>query len=232
MKIKNNDSYISFDNARGVNYGSCSEIYVDGDLAIKKYFEDKFSEYFGRMDKKVFETLKTIDSNCFIDLQDYFSKQTLIGDEKEEILTGYTYKYIKAIDSLMIDMPMEYTLNTLYEFRYLLEYLNGYHLVVRDAHARNVVKGEKNLVIIDPDCYRFDDEDYKDNLIMLTNYVSKLWFQEYGKYSYEDFKKIANLFEFKDKDLFLKEMHERLKGDTPRDLLDNVFERKTRRLFL
>lgn len=232
MEIINNDSFVSFDNAKGVNYGSCSEIYVDGDLAIKKYFEDKSPMFFGRMDKDVFETLKTIDSNCFIDLKDSFSKQAIIVDEKEEVLTGYTYKYIKAIDQLMIDMPMEYTLNTLYEFRLLLEYLNGYHLAVRDAHARNVVKGENNLVIIDPDCYYFDDEAYKDNLIMLNNYVSKLWFQEYGKYSYEDFKKINQLFKFSDKDLYLKEMHESLKGDTPRDLLDKVFDRKTRRLFL
>ena len=232
MEIENNNSFISFDNAKKEHFGSCSEIYVQDDLAIKKYYDDKCPKYFGRLDKNVFETLKTIDSNSFIKLIDYYSKEDYVGNDYQEVLTGYTYKYVNEINQLMIDMPMGYTLNTLYEFRLLLEYLNGNHLIVREANARNVVKSEKNLVIIDPDSYCFDDVNYKDNLKMLNNYVSKLWFQEYGSYSFDDYQKIAELFNYKDSDTYLKEMYEKLKGDTPRDLLDKVFDKKTRRLFV
>ena len=232
MLIANNSEFVNFENANKKFNGGCSEIFVKDNLAIKRYYEDRYPKYFGRINKDVFETLKEIDNNAFIDLHDCFSKHALIDHHREEVVTGYTYSLVNSVDKLMIDMPMDYTLRTLYKFRLLLESLNGNHLVVRDAHATNVVKAEDNLVIIDPDAYYFDDKDYKDNLRMLNNYVSKLWFQEYGLYGLEDYKKIAELFKYKNEDLYLKEMYERLDEETPRELLDKVFKRKTRRLFI
>ena len=227
MIIADKNNFVTFEDAEKKYNGGCSEIFVKDDLAIKRYYDDRVPPYFGRIESDVFDSLKGIESNCFIDLKECFTKDVIIDNHYENVVTGYTYKYVNALNKRMIDMPIDYTLKTLYEFRLLLESLNVKHLAIKDNNAGNVVVADNHLVIIDPDAYCFDDIACKDNLKRLNDYVAKLWFQEYGIYDIKTYEKIRNIFSYNDKEDYIMEMYDKFHNEaTPRDILNKTLNRK------
>ena len=178
-----------------------STLYLRGNELIKVYDDSKAPSY-ERISERVFNNLTSINSEAFLNLRKcYSAKVQLMEEYPEDVVTAYTYDYIKSIDNKMIDMPMDYTIETLYRFRELVELLNLRRIEIRDAHAKNVVRTENGLVIIDPDRYisspdssltpisvslkeildsSLDDSSILDfSIAQLANLISFLYSQQY-----------------------------------------------------
>ena len=160
-----------------VGSGICGTVVRNRDIAIKRYFDDCFTK---RINGDVFDKLQDINNIDFINL---LSKK-VIQRNGGEMIDSYTYKYIESIDDLMIDLPMEYTLETLNEYKKILDKLNKFKISIEDAYEDNAVLSKNGLVIIDPDSYKFfKGEDFselvKHNKENILYYISNLWIEEY-----------------------------------------------------
>jgi hypothetical protein len=155
-----------------IGCGNNAQVYKDGNLSYKEYMDDCYS----RIKREVFESLKDINHPNFIKLRDLYH----IDDK----VMGYSYDYVKSSDNLMIDMPIEYTYQNLYQLKSLLNELNKRKILIDDENYNNVIVGNDSLVIIDPDMYRIhNSEDYvrRENTSLLIGYLTTLWGEEYIK---------------------------------------------------
>ena len=213
--------------------GMCGNAIKCNDIVIKRYFDDCF---INRIYGDVFDKLKTIDNDCFIKLLD--KKMTTIhGEEKVQ---EYTYKYINKLNDLMIDLPMEYTYETLHQYQLILQKLNKLKISIFDANEDNAIVSNNGLVIIDPDLYSFDKSDYikglKDhNKEYITLYISELWREEFilkhGKKYLKELYVKNNPFEylFKNNDGNIDEnLKDRLNAKTPDELLYKLVKKNSR----
>lgn len=206
-----------------------STLYLRGNELIKVYDDSKAPSY-ERISERVFNNLTSINSEAFLNLRKcYSAKVQLMEEYPEEVVTAYTYDYIKSIDNKMIDMPMDYTIETLYRFRELVELLNLRRIEIRDAHAKNVVRTENGLVIIDPDRYISSPEAYHNNLRKINEYIIDLWGDEFGLEE-ENLQRddIKNLFFNDDVDAYIDVMKSRLNEKTPRDLIEKTLRKRNK----
>ncbi len=141
------------------------------------------------------------------------------------MLTGYTSEFIETRKGAMVDLPMEYTLNTLYEFRKLLKILNDNNILIADTNRNNSIVGFDNLVIIDPDSYEFNEiscEIEKENMESINRYLLSKWVAEMPITDKTVFEKISKeLFDYEEGD-YLDVMSKRLRGKTPRDVINRI----------
>ena len=89
-----------------INHGCCGGIYKYKNDCVKLYYGSSLSD--GKISKKVFETLKEIDSDYFVKLKD------LLYPEGLQEFSAYTMKYYIAEELNILDLDTEYTL---YMFR-------------------------------------------------------------------------------------------------------------------
>ena len=155
-----------------IGHGSNAYVYKNGSLSYKEYMDGCYN----RIKREVFESLKDIDHPNFIKLRDLYH----IDDK----VMGYSYDYVNQSDKLMIDMPIDYTYQTLYQLRSLLSELSKRKILIDDENYNNVIVGNDSLVIIDPDMYRcHKSEDYvkRENISLIMGYLTTLWGEEYIK---------------------------------------------------
>ena len=184
-------------------------IYLNGDKAIKVYDDNVKSDE--RITERVFNKLSDIDSDAFINLHNYSTDDIFLNGYRETVVSAYSYDFIKKISSKMIDMPMDYTIETLYKFRNLVELLNMHRIAICDAHGLNVVPGENGLVIIDPDRYFLAPDAHAYNLESINYYIADLWGDEYGFFDDDpDREKIKDLFYSDDLYHYIEVMKSRL----------------------
>jgi 5-methylthioribose kinase len=128
----------------------------------------------------------------------------------------------------MIDMPMDYTINTLYEFDKIIKFLNKEKILIGDSHAGNVIITDDNLVIIDPDYYEFNDKASRRNRELINFYITDLWAIEYGLYNYFDKKALNDILYKGYMQDYLKENIKRLDEKTPRDLIEKTLRKRNK----
>ena len=214
-----------------IGSGSCGEVYSNGDIAYKKYFDDCF---INRINKDVFDVLKTIDSDAFVKLMGY----TMTNISCNDVIESYFYKYVNGIDDLMIDLPMEYTYETLHNFQVLLNKLNEKNIAIFDAGEDNVIKSNNGLVIIDPDLYSMDRSGNKRvlnelNKEYLVEYITSVLKEEYiSKYNLNKTKKLYNeLLEldniFFECDTLDSNLKDRLNYKNPEELINNLVRKRS-----
>lgn len=226
MEIYDSGKIIEFENALLYDEGFYGEVYKDGDLMIKKYMSER-SDYYDRLSPAMFDILSSISSPAFINLIDSFkTKVRLFPDDYDiDMLTGYTSEFIATRKGAMVDLPMEYTLNTLYEFRKLLKILNDNNILIADTNRNNSIVGFDNLVIIDPDSYEFNEiscEIEKENMESINRYLLSKWVAEMPITDKAVFEKISKeLFDYEEGD-YLDVMSKRLRGKTPRDVINRI----------
>ena len=213
--------------------GMCGNAIKCNDIVIKRYFDDCF---INRIYGDVFDKLKTIDNNCFIKLID--KKMTEIhGVDK---VKEYTYKYITKLNELMIDLPMEYTYETLHQYQLILNKLNKLKISIFDANENNAIISSNGLTIIDPDLYSIDKSEYTKGLIdhnkeYITLYISELWREEfilkhgekYRKQLYFDINPFEKLFKCNNDNIDYN-LKERFNAKTPDELLYKLVKKNSR----
>jgi len=226
VEIYDSGKVIEFENALLYDEGYYGEVYKDGDLMIKKYMSER-SDYYDRLSPAIFDILSDISSPAFINLIDSFkTKVRLFPDDYDiDMLTGYTSEFIETRKGLMVDLPMEYTLHTLYEFRKLLKILNDNNILIADTNRNNSIVGFDNLVIIDPDCYEFNEiscDIEKENMESINRYLLSKWVAEMRITDKAVAEKIREkLFDYEKGD-YLDVMSKRLRAKTPRDVINRI----------
>ena len=76
-----------------------------------------------------------------------------ISFPSRKIVRAYSYKYIEESPIKSIDLPIEYSLRSLYELNKFIKELNKRGIQIVDAHGSNCIPSKNNIVIIDPDSY-------------------------------------------------------------------------------
>ena len=211
-----------------IGSGSFGEVYKCDDLAIKIY--DSATYDCDNIHIDIFEDLRDIDLPGFLKLVDYstvmcrkekLSKKRDYNVDEKEVINAYSSKFIEASKEKMIDKPIEYTLNTLYEFKKVLDELNKRKILISDPHNENVIINDNNLVIIDPDLYRYHPNPDKMNNKRIKEFIIDLWCEEYGVYEHKNWYNIGEYFEGSNMEDCIKNMKEKVRTKTPRECLDN-----------
>lgn len=209
--------------------GSRGDVYRYGDIAIKKYRSVSYDCDNIQLD--MFENLREIQLPAFVELIDCTTE--VAEDEREtydiygrpnkrEVVSAYSSRFYETSDEFMIDKPMDYTLNSLYEFKKLVEELNKKDIVIADSHGENLIVADNNIVIIDPDFYRKHKNPDKINQKRVKEYLRELWLDEYDR-EFETEYVIKNLFKGS-----IDETIDRIKSSnesTPRKLLARELKR-------
>ncbi len=228
MQIRNGNDIIEFTDIKGNLNSDISHLYIDGNKVIKVYNED--INDFNRLDKDIFDKLSKLDSKAFLKLRDYYgvNVKRIIDDKEIPMTTAYSYDYVNRKDKFMIDMPMDYTINTLYEFDKIVKYLNDEKILIGDSHAGNVVISDNNLVIIDPDYYEFSNFAKRRNRELINFYITDLWCLEAGLSNYFDRKAVTDILYKGYMQDYLKENIKRLDEKTPRDLIEKTLRKRNK----
>lgn len=204
-------------------------LYLKDNEVLKVYDSTIRSDF--RLSEKMFDELSSLKSKAFLNLRDCYMDDINIEGYTENVVSAYSYDFIEKMSTKMIDMPMEYTIESLYRFKNLVELLNMHRIMICDAHSLNVIPNENGLVIIDPDRYYFAPDAHAYNLYKINEYISDLWGDEYGLFDDDPERdKIKNLFYSDDLFHYLEVMQSRLNEKTPRDLLDKVYRKKRRNI--
>ena len=132
-----------------INHGCCGEIYKYKNDCVKLYYDSSLSN--GKINKKVFETLKEIDSNYFVKLKD------LLYPEGLQEFSAYTMKYYIAEELNILDLDTEYTLYMFHEYLKLFNEFSEKKIIAEDVKRNNTIYDGKNLILIDPDLFYFSN---------------------------------------------------------------------------
>ena len=136
------------------NYGSFGYIYrLDEDTCLKLFVDECYFK------PNVLRTIKNLDLNNFYKIYD------LLYDNKRRFC-GYTMKYYAKNDIDITTMPTEYTLDNLYRLYADFKKLTHKHISAMDCYEDNVIMDDKNIVIIDADCFDIDKETPKEELLL------------------------------------------------------------------
>jgi tRNA A-37 threonylcarbamoyl transferase component Bud32 len=144
------------------------------------------------------------------------------------MITAYSYDYIKTINKKMIDLPMDYTLSSMYELKKFVEFLNNNNVLICDSSAANCLVTEDKLVVIDPDHYEINNKCEEENLKEMNLYLVDLWCEEYGLKSKDDIELISKQFYDKNIDLYLYKMAMKLTEKTPREFITKTLKKNRR----
>lgn len=132
-----------------INHGCCGEIYKYKNDCVKLYYDSSLSN--GKISKKVFETLKEIDSDYFVKLKD------LLYQEGLREFSAYTMKYYKAEELNILDLDTDYTLYMFHEYLKLFNEFSEKKIITYDVKRNNTIYDGKNLILIDPDLFYFSN---------------------------------------------------------------------------
>ena len=185
--------------------------YKYGDVVIKKYFDNRTAN--GHIKADMFDSLKEVKEKAFIDLIDCSCSTIQHFDGYEQkVISAYSSKYINKTKRKSIDMPMDYTLNSLYELYKVANILNDMGIKMNDESYDNLIVSKDNIVIIDPDYYAFDKRLVAvNNIISINEYIIDLWCHEYGIKEEDDVSRflISKIFYDKCSDDYLINMENR-----------------------
>ena len=132
-----------------INHGCCGEIYKYKNDCVKLYYDSSLSN--GKISKKVFETLKEIDSDYFVKLKD------LLYQEGLREFSAYTMKYYNAEELNILDLDTDYTLYMFHEYLKLFNEFSEKKIITYDVKRNNTIYDGKNLILIDPDLFYFSN---------------------------------------------------------------------------
>lgn len=157
--------------------GSTSYIFKIGDLVLKEY-RVPLGDIFN-LEYEVFELLKSILSVNLLKLHDaLYDVDMVINQGVDDIreylkfchLSAYTYDFIPKDKVNILDMPIDYILTNFEGLDKLFDIFNEAKLVLGDVKPSNVVINRDNIVLIDPDCFSFYNEEnsYIDKDVLKT----------------------------------------------------------------
>lgn len=202
---KNKDKFI--------NNGYCANVYkYDSKYAIKIYNHNCNKEY--RLKKDMFYEIDDIKSDNLVKIYDTLYKKNIQNSLKKFIFTtlykendflnnyiidGYLMKYYEPSKLNILETDIEYMLQNMYQLEKLFNIFTNKSILVQDVKIGNIILGENNIVIIDPDL--FDKVSYSYELLRSINNSELLkLFKSLFIYHYKFLKnKIPNFEEKNDK---------------------------------
>ena len=227
---KINYSDIDPDDLEKIGTGSTSVIYKHEDVAIKVYNHADYNCKWN-IEIELFEKLKEIKLKGFMELIDYSSvickdpmDSLAISFPSRKIVKAYSYKYIEESPIKSIDLPIEYSLCSLYELNKFMKELNIRGIQIVDAHGENCIPSKNNIVIIDPDSYILSRAYITErNLCYIREYLFSLWFKEYGikRLSSQQQNEFKNMLSDGDVAQNIENLSLKFKVNTPRKIIDN-----------
>ena len=180
--------------------GTCGKVYRYNDIAVKIYDLDTPNHI--RLKPEKFDKLKNINNPHFIKLYNIYARKIIPFRINHNFITSiYTSKYYEPDKQSIIEKPIDYFLDNLFEIEKLLDYLTSIHILTDDLRYHNVILQENEIVLIDPDTFNYytDSQDYigyrnKNNLLELINTILYWSIREYDESIYNNW--IFNLFKF------------------------------------
>ena len=152
--------------------GTTSEIFFDGDIIFKKYFD---IPDFLKINPKMFDILKDVNNPHFIKLIDIYSEANSLIELKELrfIVNAYTAKYYKKETINVLDESKDFILDNFRELEILFNFFSKNNIRLSDTKNENVVFNHENIIIIDPD--RFQEQHDEERELLLSNKRSLLY---------------------------------------------------------
>ena len=151
MLYDKNGKELSYDKFKYYDSGYCARIYNYDNIILKIYKYD--CKLINIIKKKMFNEIKEIDDKCLVQLIDYYSIFEKNGPFS--IIDAYTMKKVNCINENILFKDINYLLECTYELEKMIEKLSKKKIIMFDANERNIIFGENNATIIDPDKFYF-----------------------------------------------------------------------------
>lgn len=169
-------------NMKILGEGSNAIAYLKDGKTLKKYFKN--IDIQDRLDKDMFEFLKSVDDIHFMKLKNY-KLCKLIDFEMDRQVDGikeYTYEYVKKYETKKIIDLEDYLMTNFKELENLAETLASYGVMMYDTASQNSIITKDNIVIIDPDYFVFctdRERTFRHNKIEILNLFIDLISENY-----------------------------------------------------
>lgn len=139
-----------------VDHGKCAEVFHDGNIIFKEYYST--TKNIRRLSPDIFDILKDINNEYFIDIFEIYSKQKNIEDTKESTfkIDAYTAKYYEKENINVLYEPTNYLLENFREIERLSDFFSKNQILTIDLHIDNIIINSNQMIIVDPDCFKID----------------------------------------------------------------------------
>lgn len=184
-------------NMRYLDSGSFGAVYLSEDKIIKIYHPECIDPFEGKIPLEVFDILKEIHHPNFMELLDVYSNLDLLTLFCRKLnliyhfqIDAYTAKYYlnSGVNPLLENK--DYLLDNLRKICDLMHIFTQERIRVDDLRSGNMILTKENMIIIDPDYFRFTIlpsdrliKHNKESLFILfkdicSNYLEEILFQE------------------------------------------------------
>ena len=151
--------------------GNCAKVYREDNYIKKVYYEYCLEK--NRIDKKVYEIIKKIDSSYMLKIHD------LYHDYFKKHIMGYLADYYKPDTVNILEEDIYYTLDNLHNIKQLFDELASYFIKVDDVKILNAIIQKDKIVLLDPDLYRIvncsEEDCIKHNDYELINLFKSIY---------------------------------------------------------
>lgn len=149
-----------------LNSGSCARLLHNDTVVFKRYF--RFTEDCYRLEPKIFDLLKSINSPHMVEIFDIYTSDFLSKNEKCEHnfrTDAYTAKYYKDNECRVLFESTDYILDNFRELEVLFNILSDSLVWLDDVKRENSILSSNSIIIIDPDLFHFSDNS-KDSILI------------------------------------------------------------------
>lgn len=141
-----------------LNRGNCAKVFHNDTVVLKRYFG--WTEDFYRLEPKIFDLLKSINSPHMVEIFDIYTSDFLSRDEKceQDFRTDvYTSKYYKDNECNPLFQNTDYILDNFRELETLFNKLSDSSVWLDDIKRENSILSSNSIILIDPDSFHFSD---------------------------------------------------------------------------
>ena len=184
-------------NMRYLDSGSFGAVYLSEDKIVKIYHPECIDPFEGKITLEVFDILKEIHHPNFIELLDVYSNLDLLTLFCRKFnliyhfqIDAYTAKYyLNSVVNPLLENK-DYLLDNLRDIMDLMDIFTQEKIRADDLRSGNMILTKENMIIIDPDYFRFTIlpsdrliKHNKESLFILfkdicSNYLEEILFQE------------------------------------------------------
>ena len=169
-----------------LNNGECGTIYHYHSDSCIKIYNQKYTETMHRLDVRIYEALKEIDSPNLIDI-----RELLFNEESQTHYhaDAFISKYYEEKYHDFLDIPTTYLLENVERIISLSSKLSQKKIRLHDLKRENVVLEDKNIVFIDPDMWYYSNLSHREirnlNINALSSFFNRM-VKESLKLSHQD----------------------------------------------
>ena len=158
-----------------LNNGECGTIYQYNSDSCIKIYNQKYTETMHRLDVRIYQALKEIDSPNLIDIRELYFKEKRQTHYNAD---AFISKYYEEKYPDFLEVPTDYLLENVEGIISLSSKLSQKKIRLHDLKRENVILADENMIFIDPDMWYYSNLSYREignlNINALSSFFNRM----------------------------------------------------------